>query len=109
MLPTAMPYTTPWRVASARRRHQCAGLRRRCGLAISYRLPRLARAPTGATGCLGHYLGILYEFLRVTTHARLMRRPWSASAAWDFVAALLASPARAGLVPTHRPAALHEA
>src|SRR5437870_2787088 len=57
MLPTARPCTTPWRVASARRRHQCAGLRRRCGLAISYRLPRLARAPTGATGCLVHYLG----------------------------------------------------
>jgi predicted nucleic acid-binding protein len=35
---------------------------------------------------------ILYEFLRVTTHARVMRRPWSASAAWNFVAALLASP-----------------
>jgi hypothetical protein len=33
---------------------------------------------------------ILYEFLRVTTHARVMRRPWSASAAWNFVAALLA-------------------
>ena len=29
MLPTAMPYTTPWKVASAPRRHQCAGLRRR--------------------------------------------------------------------------------
>src|SRR5262249_29126222 len=56
MLPTAIPSTTPWRVASARRRHQCAGLRRRCGLAISYRLPRLARAPTGATGCLVYYL-----------------------------------------------------
>ncbi len=31
---------------------------------------------------------ILYEFLRVTTHARVMRRPWSESAAWNFVAAL---------------------
>jgi Ribbon-helix-helix protein, copG family len=56
-LPTAMPCTTPWRVASARRRYQCAGLRRRCGLAISYRLPRLARATTGVSGCLVHYLG----------------------------------------------------
>jgi hypothetical protein len=35
---------------------------------------------------------ILYEFLRVTTHRRVMRRPWSAPAAWNFVAALLASP-----------------
>jgi len=35
---------------------------------------------------------ILYEFLRVTTHPRVMRRPWGAPEAWDFVAALLASP-----------------
>ncbi len=45
---------------------------------------------------------ILYEFLRVTTHPRVMRRPWSAQAAWDFVAALLASPGLAVLVPTPR-------
>ena len=45
---------------------------------------------------------ILYEFLRVTTHPRVMRRPWSASAAWDFVAALLASPGLGVLVPTQR-------
>ena len=29
--------------------------------------------------------GILYEFLRVTTHPRVMRRRWTALAAWDFV------------------------
>ena len=45
---------------------------------------------------------ILYEFLRVTTHARVMRRPWSARAAWNFVAALLASPGLAVLAPTQR-------
>jgi toxin-antitoxin system PIN domain toxin len=45
---------------------------------------------------------ILYEFLRVTTHPRVMRRPWSAQAAWDFIAALLASPGLAVLVPTQR-------
>ncbi len=45
---------------------------------------------------------ILYEFLRVTTHPRVMRRPWSAPAAWDFLAALLASPGLAVLVPTQR-------
>jgi len=45
---------------------------------------------------------ILYEFLRVTTHPRVMRRPWNASAAWDFVAALLASPGLDVLVPTQR-------
>ena len=45
---------------------------------------------------------ILYEFLRVTTHPRVMRRPWSVSGAWDFVAALLASPGLAVLVATQR-------
>jgi toxin-antitoxin system PIN domain toxin len=45
---------------------------------------------------------ILYEFLRVTTHPRVMRRPWSAAAAWEFVTALLASPGLAVLVATHR-------
>src|SRR5215813_406911 len=45
---------------------------------------------------------ILSEFLRVTTNARVMRRPWSASAAWNFVAALLASPGLSVLVPTKR-------
>jgi hypothetical protein len=46
--------------------------------------------------------GILYEFLLVTTHPRVMRRPWTALAAWEFVTALLASPGLAVLVPTHR-------
>jgi toxin-antitoxin system PIN domain toxin len=45
---------------------------------------------------------IVYEFLRVTTHPRVMRRPWSAQGAWDFVAALLASPGLAVLVPSQR-------
>ena len=45
---------------------------------------------------------ILYEFLRVTTHPRVMRRPCSAAAAWEFVAALLASPGLGVLVPTQR-------
>jgi uncharacterized protein len=69
------------------------------------RLPRLARAPTSATRCTW---AILYEFRRVTTHARVMRRPWSASAAWNFVAALLASPGVAVLVPTGRHADVAE-
>jgi uncharacterized protein len=46
--------------------------------------------------------GILYEFLRVTTHPRVMRRPWSATAAWKFLTALLASPGLAVLAPTPR-------
>ena len=45
---------------------------------------------------------ILYEFLRVTTHPRVMRRPWSLAVAWEFVTALLASPGLAVLVPTLR-------
>jgi len=46
--------------------------------------------------------GIVYEFLRVTTHPRVMRRPWSVLASWEFVSALLASPGLAVLVPTQR-------
>ena len=34
---------------------------------------------------------ILYEFLRVTTHPRVMRRPWTANTAWEFINALFAS------------------
>jgi uncharacterized protein len=45
---------------------------------------------------------ILYEFLRVTTHPRVMRRPWKIPAAWEFVTALLASPGLAVLIPTQR-------
>jgi len=45
---------------------------------------------------------ILYEFLRVTTHPRVMRRPWSAPAAWGFVKALLASPGLGLLIATER-------
>jgi hypothetical protein len=45
---------------------------------------------------------ILYEFLRVTTHPRVMRQPWSATAAWEFVAALLAAPGLGILVASQR-------
>src|SRR5262245_53083827 len=45
---------------------------------------------------------ILYEFLRVTTHARVMRKPWSVGAAWQFVTALLASPGLGILIQTQR-------
>lgn len=49
---------------------------------------------------------ILYEFLRVTTHPRVMRHPWTARDAWRFVEALLASPGLEVLVPTERHAAV---
>jgi uncharacterized protein len=45
---------------------------------------------------------IIYEFLRVTTHPRVMRQPWTAPKAWEFVASLLASPGMGVLVPTQR-------
>ena len=52
---------------------------------------------------------ILYEFLRVTTHPRVMRRPWTVAAAWQFITALLASPGLSVLVQTQRHAAVAEA
>jgi toxin-antitoxin system PIN domain toxin len=45
---------------------------------------------------------IFYEFLRVTTHPRVMRRPWRIAEAWQFVNSLLASPGLDLLVPTQR-------
>lgn len=45
---------------------------------------------------------VVYEFLRVTTHPRVMRRPWSVQDAWAFVATLLQSPGIAVLVATPR-------
>jgi len=46
--------------------------------------------------------GILYEFLRVITHPRVFRHPWTVSQAWSYVEALLASPAFGLLVPSQR-------
>lgn len=45
---------------------------------------------------------VLYEFLRVTTHPRVMVKPWTIGTAWRFVEALLASPGLAVLVPGDR-------
>jgi toxin-antitoxin system PIN domain toxin len=45
---------------------------------------------------------ILYEFMRVTTHPRVMRRPWNATQAWGFVSVLLNSPGLEILVATTR-------
>lgn len=49
---------------------------------------------------------ILYEFLRVTTHPRVLDPPWTAHEAWAFVESLLASPGFGILVPTARHAAV---
>ena len=45
---------------------------------------------------------IVYEFLRVTTHPRVLRRPWRVQSAWEFVSALLASPGLSVLAATTR-------
>jgi toxin-antitoxin system PIN domain toxin len=49
---------------------------------------------------------ILYEFMRVTTHPRVMRKPWTIAGAWAFLSTLLASPGLGILVPTERHAAV---
>jgi toxin-antitoxin system PIN domain toxin len=46
--------------------------------------------------------GICYEFLRVVTHARVMRRPWNISDAVRFLAAVQESPGLGLLVATDR-------
>ena len=47
-------------------------------------------------------LDILYEFLRVTTHPKVFRHPWTPESAWRFVEALLASPFLGVLIQTER-------
>lgn len=43
---------------------------------------------------------ILYEFLRITTHEKVFKRPWPIQQAWEFVEALLASPCLRLLIQT---------
>jgi uncharacterized protein len=50
--------------------------------------------------------GIAYEFLRIATHPRVFRAPWSPGEAWSFLEALLASPALGFLVAGERHAAI---
>lgn len=47
---------------------------------------------------------IVYEFLRVSTHPRVYRYPWTPSQAWQFLEALLAAPSAGLLVagPGHQ-------
>jgi len=45
---------------------------------------------------------IVYEFLRIVTHPRVIPSPWNAASAWGFVEALLATPGLTLLVPTVR-------
>jgi toxin-antitoxin system PIN domain toxin len=46
--------------------------------------------------------GICYEFLRVVTHQRVFRQPWTLTEARGFLVALLDSPGLDVLVPTER-------
>lgn len=46
--------------------------------------------------------GVCYEFLRVVTHPRVMRHPWSIGEAVRFLAGLYESPGCRVLVPTDR-------
>jgi hypothetical protein len=46
--------------------------------------------------------GIVYEFLRVTTHPRVFRHPWNLGQAWSFIEALLAAPGLLLLVESDR-------
>lgn len=46
--------------------------------------------------------GICYEFLRVVTHPRVFRQPWTAERAMEFLRALLDAPALSVLVATDR-------
>lgn len=46
--------------------------------------------------------GIIYEFLRVTTHPRIFRKPWSLAQSWVFIEAVVASPGLGILLPSKR-------
>ena len=46
--------------------------------------------------------GVLYEFLRITTHPRVLRSPWSVTKSWSFVEAMLQSTTLGILVETDR-------
>lgn len=46
--------------------------------------------------------GIVYEFLRVVTHPKVLVRPFSSSEAWQFLDALFASPQLRFLAETDR-------
>lgn len=49
---------------------------------------------------------IVYEFLRVCTHPRVLRKPWKLVDAWSFIAVLLDSPGIGMLSPTSRHASV---
>ena len=46
--------------------------------------------------------GILYEFLRVTTHPSILKRPLKSAEAWQYLQAILLAPTLRMLVETER-------
>lgn len=46
--------------------------------------------------------GICYEFMRVSTHPRVYRKPWTTGEAWAFLVAIMAAPGLTILTPTER-------
>lgn len=52
---------------------------------------------------------VVYEFLRITTHPRVLRKPWALTEGWRFVESLLASPGLTLLAATERHAAVSSA
>lgn len=46
--------------------------------------------------------GVIYEFLRIVTHHRVLRSPWTIEGAWEFVSSLLDSPSLHVLTETDR-------
>jgi toxin-antitoxin system PIN domain toxin len=46
--------------------------------------------------------GIIYEFLRVSTHPNVFRMSFTLKNSWGFIKAILASPSIAPLMPTER-------
>ena len=45
---------------------------------------------------------ICYEFLRVSTHPKVFRKPWSLTSAWQFLDAVLAAPTASVLLAGDR-------
>ena len=51
---------------------------------------------------------VIFEFLRVSTHAHVFPKPWSAESAWKFVRAFMTAPALRILTATERHADVTE-
>jgi toxin-antitoxin system PIN domain toxin len=64
----------------------------------------LALVERSRRGSAAWYLtwAICYEFLRVITHPRVLRKPWNARSAWSFLEALFASRSLSILQETER-------